>query len=113
MVVKPCDQVFCNGPLYCGGPSQSQSPWNPQRGSATAVAAVTIPPRVSAAAAAASSVCFMLCPLCRWPGRYGRPPTPMVRRRPPWTHFGHELGLFEVTGLTNGDVIWQGERVSM
>lgn len=29
IVVKPCDHVFCNGPLYCGGPSQSQSPWNP------------------------------------------------------------------------------------
>jgi hypothetical protein len=42
--VSPWLQVFCNGPLYCGCPVQSESPWNPQRGSATTGAAVTIAP---------------------------------------------------------------------
>jgi hypothetical protein len=55
MLVQPCDQVFCNGPLYCGCPVQSQSPWNPQRGSATAGAAVTIAPAANTAAAAVKS----------------------------------------------------------
>ena len=47
VIVNPWLQVFCNGPLYCGGPSRSQSTWNPQRGSAKAVAAETIPPHAS------------------------------------------------------------------
>ena len=53
----------CNGPLYCGGPSQSQSPWNPQRGWATAGAAVTNAPNARAAAAAANSARLMFARL--------------------------------------------------
>jgi hypothetical protein len=52
---------------------------------ATAGVAVTIAPAVSTVAAAASSVRFMLCPLCGRPGRYGRRLTPdpgrTVRKR--------------------------------
>ena len=77
IVVKPCDHVFCNGPLYCGGPSQSQPPWNAQRGSATAGAAVTIPPgrwRPQQRPKVRVASCFV--PLSGGSGRYARLPTP-------------------------------------